>query len=420
MLNKIIQSFLCVCLVIVLLTAQAQAQTCTPQLCVAAGCAAGTEETTGYKSVDEGFVEKLKESASKIMTAISAAETKMVRAIVAYSAIRTNLAANLTTDRVKVEEVIQKERQKFEEEQKSLEATQLAEPSENLVTETTLKSSWPATEALTRGMRLQLYKDHVKRVELEHEDFYSDKTNTGKDVTYNRGTISGIAKLYQTHKDFFCNPAGANKPSGCFDKGANSAVKMGDQMLEIYLGAETWPKEEAQRAIELMQFYLGMSPPDLPVTADFSDGEGQRAFVGYQSQLARNNFLTYILSYLVSKRAPTNDAQADIIGIRKEAADCKNKTADNTNICNYLNSVTGRGGKASRIELSKALEFDQFMNPAYAGKAISGTIGIEKDITMMMANRLQQDYEKYQMDKMLTASLAGYYAKLVERNNPTK
>lgn len=388
-----------------------------PTTCAAtAQCSTPKNDTDAFKDVDKAFVKKVKSVHKNVMKSIDAMDAKVSKAISIYSSIKTNAAQDYVNNIKKAMEIVEKKRQQFMIEQNTLDAMQLAKPSKGFTQNAMLKGNAPSSEVMTRAIRLQLYEDHVRRTELEHEQYYSDKSNL-RERAYHAGTISGIAKLYETHKDFFCNAAGANKPAGCGQKAASEGpaqgVKMGDQMVDIYLGDRTWPESQVQKSIELMQFYLGITPPDLMNPESLGTGDGQREYVTYQGKLAKNNFLTYILSYLVSKRAPTNEAQKQFVQIRQEAAGCANINDNNRKVCTYLSGISAKGSRASRAELSRALEYDRYMGPGYITHSISGTLGVEKDLTLMMVDRLQQDYEEYQMDKMITAVLAADYANSV-------
>lgn len=381
-----------------------------------ANCSTPKNDTDAFKDVDKGFVKKVKKVHKKVMETIDWMDEYVSKSIATHSSVKTHLTEDYIANITKAMEVVEKKRQQFQQDENTLTALQIAKPGKNFVQAGVLKSQWPETESMTRAIRQQLYDDHVRRLELEGDQYYSDQSNP-QEQKYASGSIAGYAKLYATHKDFFCNAAGANKPPGCGEKADSnnedpSRVIMGDQMLDIYLGDRTWPKNQVSKAIELMQFYLGMRPPEMPNPSKLYGSDGQREYITYQGKLAKSNFLTYILSYLVAKRAPTNEGQAQFIKIRKEASGCDNITDDNRGVCDYLDGVLAYSPQASRSELSKALEFNRFMNPAYVTKSISGTLGIEKDLTLMMVDRLQQDYEEYQMDKMITAAMAGYYANM--------
>ena len=377
-----------------------------------ASCSTPQQDTRAFKDVDVGFVKKLKEVAKAIVSAIDDMDAQVTKAIMTYSLSEANSLKTMSDSLNKNADAEMSVKQQFLQERTTFKALQVATPSTLLKEDSTLKIQWPTTEFLTRAIRQRLYHDQVQRVELEHEQFYSDKTNK-RARAYSQGTIAGIAKLYETHRKFFCNAAGANKPPGCGEDIASQGVTMGDQMFEVFLGDGTWPKSQVQKAIELMQFYLGISPPDLPNTSDFSTGEGQRAYMAYQGKLARNNILTYILSWLAARRAPTNEGQASFIQVRKDAAGCDVITDQNGAVCEFLDKELEKGSSASMATLDRSLNYDRYMNSGFMKKAIDGTMGIDKDITVMMADRLKQDYDEYQMDMMITGAMAGYYAGLV-------
>jgi hypothetical protein len=416
MINKIAHTFLLLLLVMLFCSMAGQAKAvcvpATPQNCASvAFCSTPQQDNNAFKKADQGFVKKLKSVADDILTAMDEMDTKVSKAILNFSAITSNAIQNFTADRVKTMNLIFKAEQQLLQEEKKIESIQLATPGKQLKEQMVLKTYWPSTVFLTRAIRQQLYEDQSHKIELEHEDFYTDRSNLQK-LSYNQGTIAGIAKLYETHKNFFCNAAGANRPAGCGDAAANEGVKMGDQMVEIYLGEGTWPKDQVQQSIELMQFYLGINPPELPNTSDLSEGAGQRAYLNYQAKLARNNFLSYILTYLAAKRAPTSKSQASIIGYRKELANCDQDGAD-MEYCAYLDKIMVQQPDVSEAELDHMMNYTRIMNAGYFKDSIGDTLGIDKDITVMMADRLRQDYEDFQMDQMITATLAVYYAKKV-------
>jgi hypothetical protein len=386
----------------------------TPQNCATiAFCATMSEETKALKNVDKGFVKKLKEVAKKIFQAIDDMDNHVAKSIQIASIVQTHATRLMSDERTKVKEVISKARQRFAQEENTYRNMIVSNPGKNFVDQTTLKSYTPAGEVLTRAVRQTLYQEQTTHTELVNEQFYDDESNK-RSRAYHQGTIAGMAKIYETHTNFFCNAAGANKPAQCGSESSSEGVKMGDQMLEIYFGDGTWPKEQVQQAIELMKFYLGISPPDLPNTSDFSTGEGQRAYMEYQAGLARNNFMTYILTYLASRRAPTIEGQGEIAANRKKAAGCDVVTDMNRDLCSYYDKIVeSSDNQSSMAQLNRILNFERVMNNGFMNKAVSDTMGLEKDRALMLADSIKQDYDAYQMDKMITATMAGYYASLV-------
>jgi hypothetical protein len=392
---------------------KAQAQTCTPEICLAANCESGSIYSSSLKDMSDAISDKINEVYDNVMTAVDNMDSRVSDAIMTFSGIDTFSSEKNSAKLIKAKEAIFQAERRFLREEKTYQHMQISNPGAAFKQEMLLKTFMPGTQVLTRAVRQNLYNDHTVRTELMHEKYYTDKDNL-VDRSYSQGTISGIAKLYATHKDFFCNAAGANKPADCGEEAFDQGVEMGDQMFEIYLGEGTWPREQVQKSIELMQFYLGINPPDLPNTSDFSSGEGQRAYLNYQQRLAKNNFLTYMLSYLAAKRAPTNEAQTAIANVQKESAGCEVISDGNKNLCkSYDANIVVQQNKASMAEMNRTMYFDRLMNASFLGKTVSGTMGLEKDRTLMMADSLRQDYDAYQMDKMITGALAGYYAGMV-------
>lgn len=387
---------------------------CNSIICLGAGpCESGIALSTGFVMLEQSFLTKLKKVYKDVMNAVDEMDARVADAIMTFSGVDTFASERNTTRLIKAKEAIFQAERRFLREEKSYEDMQLSVPGTLFKQQMLLQAFMPGTQAVTRAARQDLYKDHTIRTELMHEKYYSDKTNL-VDRSYNQGTIAGIAKLYATHRDFFCNAAGANKPADCGEEAIDQGVEMGDQMFEIYLGEGTWPTEQVQKSIELMQFYLGINPPDLPNTSDFNSGEGQRAYLNYQARLAKNNFLTYMFSYLAAKRAPSNQAQTAIADIQKEAAGCEQVTDQNRELCDmYQKNIINKQNMASMAEMNRTLYFDRLMNFGFMSKSLDNTMGIQKDKTLMMADNLKQDYEAYQMDRMITAAMAGYFATLV-------
>lgn len=386
-----------------------------PQNCATmAFCATSREEVAAFRNVDQAFVKTLKTVSRLILKAIDDMDNRVAESIIRSSKIREMAYQSLMTDITKTENGRLAIAQNMEQEQQTLEQMQTSIPSDYLKEDAEFKATWPQTEVMTRAIGQALFKEYNERQELWNSAYVTNKDDPIS-LKYSQGQITGMARMFAIHNQFFCNAEGVNTPADCGKNALSTAVNMGDQMMEIYLGESTWPEEQVLRSMELMQFYLGILPPDLPKNTDFSSDVGQRDFMEYQSRLARNNLMTYMLSHLASKRAPTNESNIRIVKARKDAAGCSTLTNDNTKLCSFLDELMKGSVKSSKAELTRMMEFTRYMNPAFSPMAITGTMGIDKDIAIMMADRLRQDYEEYQMDKMIVGAMAGMYADVVNK-----
>lgn len=288
-----------------------------------------------------------------------------------------------------------------------------------------------SSKQVTSNVWTDYTREHLDQIYMQMVEGVSHILDVGTGQLLNpylQGRIRGLAELYETYVIYFCVPKTKNAPiSGngavCGSARADAGLTRGETFIDFFLGNRTWPNETVSDVMQLARAFFGY----VPDTDDMTAFNGDRSFyVQKQATIARSAVDMAIIDYLAAQRAPTSTATKGILEVllNNLSASGKVSSLNYTQVCaqknrsdeeNYACSFTSypEGEDLQNRRVSKAainhIMGQFYMSPAFYTEVNSrqyNIMGIRRLKTILLAQRVAQEYERLQLMKMMVAKQA--------------